>query len=67
MGELQQLFPLIEAAKSLGISHWTVRVHIRRGAIKTVRFGRRILIPREEVERIGREGLPSLPRNNASN
>jgi excisionase family DNA binding protein len=65
MSELQ-LFPLAEAAKSLGISHWTIRAHIRRGTIAVVRFGRRILISREEVERIGREGLPSLPRNTSN-
>jgi len=55
-----QLFSIAEAAKSLGVSHWTLRMHVRRGAISVVRFGRRVLVSRAEVARIAREGLPSL-------
>jgi excisionase family DNA binding protein len=53
-----QLFSIADVAKSFCVSHWTIRLHVRRGAIDVVRFGRRILISRAEIERLIREGLP---------
>jgi len=35
----------------------TVRDHIRAGRIRTVRLGRRVMIPKEEMERILRDGI----------
>jgi hypothetical protein len=55
------LYSLSDAAKSLGgISIWTLRKHISNGQIRVVRIGRRIFLNTEELERIRRDGLPSL-------
>jgi excisionase family DNA binding protein len=55
------LFSIAEAAKSLGgISHWTLRKHVASGRLRVVRIGRRVFLDAEEIERIRREGLPSL-------
>jgi hypothetical protein len=60
------LHALPDAAKSLGgISVWTLRKHISNGGIRVIRLGRRIFLDAEELDRIRREGLPSL-RNEAS-
>ena len=61
-----QLFSVDDAARVLGgISPWTLRKHIEIGNVKVTRIGRRVLLNAEEVERIRREGLPSLARNRA--
>jgi hypothetical protein len=58
---VSMLYPLNEAAKLLGgISIWTLRKHIAVGNTKVTRIGRRVFLTTEEVERIGRDGLPSL-------
>jgi len=49
-----------EAATKLSISPWTLRAHLRRGNSRAVRCGKRILIHKDELERISRQGLPSL-------
>ena len=50
-----------DSAKYLGgISAWTLRKHAPIGNIRIVRLGSRVFIPIEELERIRREGLPSL-------
>lgn len=55
------LYSMQEAAAALGgISHWTLRKHAGEGRIKVVRLGRRVFVDAEELERIRREGLPSL-------
>jgi excisionase family DNA binding protein len=55
------LLSLQEAAQHLGgLSIWTLRKHVARGTIRVTRVGRRVLIPSEEIERIRRDGLPSL-------
>ena len=41
-----------EAAAALGVSEWMVREEIRVGRIDSVRFGDRILIPRQALERL---------------
>ena len=43
-----------------GTSAWTLRKHAASGSIRTVRIGRRVFIPADEISRIQREGLPSL-------
>jgi hypothetical protein len=50
-----------DSANLLGnISVWTLRKHISKGSIRTVRLGRRVFLASQEIERIQREGLPSL-------
>jgi hypothetical protein len=59
------LYSLPDAAKSLGgISVWTLRKHISNGQLRVVRIGRRVFLDGEELERIRRDGLPSLRTNN---
>ena len=59
-----RLFSIDEAGRLLGgISSWTLRKHITVGNVKVTRIGRRVLLDAEEVERIRREGLPSLARS----
>ena len=60
MQEAKLLWNVTEAGNALGFSPWTVRAHLKRGAIKSVRVGRRVLIPLKEIERLAEEGLPSL-------
>ena len=56
-----QLFSIDEAGRLLGgISPRPLRKHIAAGSVKVTRIGRRVLLPAEELERIRREGLPSL-------
>jgi excisionase family DNA binding protein len=47
-----------QAAKQLGVSPSTLRRDIRLRRIRAVRYGRRVLIPVAELDRIEREGLP---------
>lgn len=46
-----------EAAVEIGVHHLTLRKAIARGEIRAVRVGRRILIPKAELDRFleGRE------------
>jgi excisionase family DNA binding protein len=56
-----KLFSIEDAAGILGaVSPWTLRKHIANRTIQVTRIGRRVLLQAEEVERIRREGLPSL-------
>jgi len=57
---MNDLFSIGDAAEKLAISAWTIRAHLKRGAIKPVRVGRRVLIPQKEIDRLANEGLPSL-------
>jgi len=58
---MQVLHGLADAARMLGgISVWTLRKHISQGKVRVTRLGRRVFLASEEVERIRREGLPSL-------
>lgn len=55
------LLSLDKAAEALGgISVWTLRKHVAAGSVKVTRIGRRVFLTAEEVERIRRDGLPSL-------
>jgi excisionase family DNA binding protein len=61
VGAAAELVTIEHAARVLGgISVWTLRKHIARGAIAVTRIGRRVLVPRHELARISREGLPCL-------
>jgi excisionase family DNA binding protein len=41
-----------EAARQLGVSRDSVTRAIAKGKIKIIRFGRRVLIPKAELERL---------------
>lgn len=56
-----RLYTLTRAAEALGgISVWTLRGHIKRGTLQVVHIGKRVLLSRDTVDQIAREGLPSL-------
>lgn len=48
-----------EAAAALGISANSFYAHVRVGHIAVVRLGKKIIVRRDEVERILRQGIPS--------
>jgi hypothetical protein len=55
------LHALPEAAKLLrGISVWTLRKHVATGRLQVTRIGRRVFLYANELDRVRREGLPSL-------
>jgi hypothetical protein len=61
---MARLLSMDKAAEELGgISIWTLRKHVAAGSVKVTRIGRRVLLTAEEVERIRRDGLPSLGRS----
>jgi excisionase family DNA binding protein len=45
-------FTVEEAAKRLGIARGSAYEAVRRGELPSVRFGKRVLIPRAALERI---------------
>jgi hypothetical protein len=58
---IKKLYNISDAASLCGsVSPWTLRKHISRGTIHVTRIGRRVFLRSEELERIRREGLPSL-------
>jgi excisionase family DNA binding protein len=63
----QLLIGVREAADAVGLSHWTIRQYIRRGVIRAVRIGRRVLVEPAELERLvedGRIGTESYELSN---
>ena len=48
-----------EAARLLGIRPSTLRVRVKQNRIRSVRIGRRVLVPMESIEKVVREGMPS--------
>jgi len=55
-----RLFSLDEAARQLGgVSDRHLRNLAERGQLRLVKLGRRRLVPREELERLAREGTGS--------
>ncbi len=59
--ENQRLFDIPASCKRLGDwSAWTMRKHIALGNLSVIRIGKRIFLTEETIERIAREGLPSL-------
>lgn len=62
-----KLYSLDDASRVLGgVSVWTLRKHAAAGRIKVVRLGRRVFVDTEELERVRREGLPSLQAETAA-
>lgn len=41
-----------EAARLTSLSPYTIRRHIRKGALRAVRVGRRVLVPVGELQRL---------------
>ena len=54
------LYDINQSGKVLQMPQWTLRAQIAAGNVKITRLGTRIMIPKSELERIAREGLPSL-------
>ena len=50
-------YPIDEGAALLGMSKHTIIRDIRLGRIKTSRYGKRVLIPAAEIQRIAAEGM----------
>ncbi len=46
-----------EAGKLLGLSPWTIRRYIAEGQIRSVRVGRRVLVPMDVLEKVMVEGV----------
>jgi hypothetical protein len=53
---VQQLLDIQQAAGVLHRSHWTLRQDIKKGHIRCLRIGRRILIEPSEIRRLVEEG-----------
>ncbi len=51
-----QPWPILDAASFIGISDRHLRRLIDAGSIRTIRFGRRVLVPDAEVRRIAEQG-----------
>jgi len=55
MEENKACFSRDELARQLGVSRDSVIRAIQRGELKIVRFGRRVLIPQSELDRLLKE------------
>jgi excisionase family DNA binding protein len=53
---MSKLLSINDAADTLGISTFTLRRFLKRGVLRSVRVGRRVLLPETEVLRIVDEG-----------
>lgn len=51
-------------AHMVGLSHWTLRRYASQGLLPAVRFGRRILVPIEQLREFVRSGAPRLKQGN---
>ena len=58
---MESLKSIEEAAESLALSPWTVRLYVRQGKIRPVRIGRRVLIEPQEIRRIVEQGRDNSP------
>ena len=64
---MEKLRSIEEAAQTLAVSPWTIRAYVRKGKIRPVRIGRRVLIEPSEIVRIieeGRAGRPEVQGDN---
>jgi excisionase family DNA binding protein len=64
VARLSRLMPLEEVAKALGVSVYSVRRLVSRGALKSVRIGVRVMVSTDEVVRVQKEGV--APDRNVS-
>ena len=51
---------LKEAGQTVGLSQWMLRRYVREGLLPAVGFGRRILLPIEQLREFVRSGAPKL-------
>jgi excisionase family DNA binding protein len=54
--EVSRLFSIDDTAERLGVSPFTVRRKIKSGALKSVRIGRRVLVPNSVIEQVIQNG-----------
>jgi excisionase family DNA binding protein len=59
----KRLYSIEEAAQALGVSPWTLRAHRKNGSLEIVNAGRRVLVSSATIDRVSREGLPSLGKS----
>ncbi|WP_297346052.1 hypothetical protein [uncultured Mobiluncus sp.] len=52
-----RLIPILEAAKIIGVQPGTLRKWGYTGQVKTVRLGRKVMVPREQIESIVKNGI----------
>lgn len=45
-------YSIAETAVMFGVSQWNIRMAIKDGEIRVLRFGRRVVIPRSEIKRL---------------
>ncbi len=55
----RQAFPVPEVARALSVSASTVWRMVKRGEVQVIRLGKRILVPKPEIERLT---TPIVPR-----
>jgi excisionase family DNA binding protein len=60
------MYSITDTGEILGLSKHTVGRDVRRGIIEARRYGRRVLIPREEILRIAAVGLRPVDVDAAS-
>lgn len=49
-------FSLKEGAGCLGLSRWTLISWARKGRLRTIKLGSRVMIPRDELLRLATQG-----------
>lgn len=54
-----RLVPILEAAKIIGVKPGTLRKWGYTGQIKTVRLGRKVMVPSEQIDGIVKNGIQS--------
>jgi predicted site-specific integrase-resolvase len=54
--ELTYALGILDAAKSIGLSPWTIRKYLTTGKLKCTHIGRRTLIEPKELARLVEEG-----------
>ena len=64
--ELQKLnFSPEETGAIVGVSKFTILRDVRNGRINATKYGRRVLIGRDEVERLAKQGMPAVSAANS--
>jgi hypothetical protein len=50
--EFEELVGVVRAGAMTGLSEWTWRRYAYEGTVRSVKIGRRLLIPKAEIQRI---------------
>ena len=61
MDNTKLTFTVTEAARALGISRGLAYEMVKTGKIPSVRFGKRVLVPRRTLERLVEQGQAVTP------